>query len=152
MSTFGGGSVVDSKVVEFSLENGKFEENAAKSLSTIEKLKQALKFDNGAEGLSEINSELKNINFDTLNTGVETAKTSFSALEAVALGVEGAVAGVIGAHEDAVVLRIEGGFEHGDLGIGGLCLAVGPEVAIDGDAGTTELGVIDTDGGGSLTN
>lgn len=87
MSTFGGGSVVDSKVVEFSLENGKFEENAAKSLSTIEKLKQALKFDNGAEGLSEINSELKNINFDTLNSGVETARSGFSALEAVALGV-----------------------------------------------------------------
>ena len=85
MSIFGG-SAVDSKVVELSLENKQFESGAEKSLSTIEKLNKSLSLVGDTKGIDSIGSSLKNVKFDTLNNGVETARRGFSLLETVTFG------------------------------------------------------------------
>lgn len=79
-------SVVDSRVVELTLDNSTFEKNATESISTISKLKKALDFHDAGRGLEDINKASKGLNLDTLNTGIETASKGFSAMEAVAFG------------------------------------------------------------------
>ena len=86
MSSRSSGTVVDSKVVEMSFDNSNFESNAKESISTIEKLKQALNFTNSTKGLEDINSSVKNIKFDSLNAGIDSVKASFGALDSISHG------------------------------------------------------------------
>lgn len=79
-------AVVDSKVVEMSLDNQNFEKNAQISMSTLKKLQEALNFSNSADGLDKVNASVKKVRFDSLVSGIDKAKGSFSALEAVAFG------------------------------------------------------------------
>ena len=71
------GNVVDSKVVEMSFDNKDFESNAKTSLSTLEKLKQALNFSSSSKNIDEVNSKLGKLNLDTLTAGVYNVKKSF---------------------------------------------------------------------------
>lgn len=80
MSAAKTGAVVDSKVVEMSFENSQFESNAEKSISTLDKLKQALKFTDSTEGLDNINSSLKGIKLDPLKEGVYSLRGAFDSL------------------------------------------------------------------------
>lgn len=79
-------AVVDSKVVEMSLENTNFERNAATSLSTIQKLKEALNFTTSKDGLDNFNSSLKKVDFNPMAAGINTARQGISALDAVSFG------------------------------------------------------------------
>lgn len=79
-------AVVDSKVVEMSLDNQNFEKNAQISMSTLKKLQEALDFSNSSDGLDKVNASVKKVKFDSLISGVDKAKGSFSALETVAFG------------------------------------------------------------------
>lgn len=53
--------VIDEKVVEMRFDNRDFEENAAKSMSTIGKLKQSLNMDGATKGLENVDKAAKNI-------------------------------------------------------------------------------------------
>ena len=64
------GNTVDSKVVELQFQNQQFESNAKQSLSTIERLKQALNFTHSVRGLDAIDNSVK------LNQGGMSALTS----------------------------------------------------------------------------
>lgn len=79
-------AVVDSKVVELSFENSNFEKNATTSLSTIQKLKQALNFSTSNDGLERVGDSVKKINFNPISAGIDAAKERMSAFEAVSLG------------------------------------------------------------------
>ena len=79
-------NVVDSKVVELSLDNNNFEKNAATTISTVQNLQKALDFSVSGKNFDNINSSIKKVNFEPINKGIETAKSGFSALEAVAFG------------------------------------------------------------------
>ena len=79
-------AVVDSKVVEMSLENTNFERNAATSLSTIQKLKEALNFTTSKDGLDNFNSSLKKVDFNPMAAGIDAARQGISALDAVSFG------------------------------------------------------------------
>ena len=79
-------AVVDSKVVEMSLDNQNFEKNAEVSIGTIKKLQEALKFSNSTDGLDKVNASVKKVKFDSLLSGIDQAKSGFSAMEAVAFG------------------------------------------------------------------
>ena len=87
----GGGTVVDSKVVELKMENGQFEQNAETSLKTIEKINKSLDMVGDTKGIEGINDSLKNISFDALNNGVDTARRGFSLLETVTFGFFGSL-------------------------------------------------------------
>lgn len=79
-------TVVDSKVVEMSLDNRNFETNATISMQTLKKLQESLNFSNSTDGLDKVNASVKKVNFSPLVDGIEQAKSGFSALEAVAFG------------------------------------------------------------------
>lgn len=80
------GAIVDSKVVELQLDNSNFEQNASSTISTVQKLQEALDFSVSGKNFDNINASVKKVNFDPINQGIETAKNGFSALEAVAFG------------------------------------------------------------------
>lgn len=79
------GTTIDQRVVEMRFDNKQFESNVQTSLSTLDKLKQSLKFENASQGLEDINTTSKNINFSSLGSAVETVKAKFSAFEVVAI-------------------------------------------------------------------
>ena len=72
---------VDNRVVEMEFDNSRFESNVSTSMSTLEKLKQALRLDGAAKGFNDIDTAAKGVNFSGLSSAVETVKYKFSALE-----------------------------------------------------------------------
>lgn len=76
---------VDSRVVQFSFDNSKFESNVKTSLSTIEKLKDSLNFDEAINSFDRIDKASKNVKMSGISEGVETVKASFSGLEVMAV-------------------------------------------------------------------
>ena len=75
---------VDSRVVEMRFDNQNFESNVKTSMSTIDKLKQALKFDGVGKGFDNISSAAKNCNLNPLSSAVQTVGMKFSALQVMA--------------------------------------------------------------------
>lgn len=78
-------TTVDSRVVEMSFDNRKFESNVQTSLGTLEKLKQSLNLDGSAKGLENIDDAAKKVNFGSLGEAVETVKQKFSVFEVIAI-------------------------------------------------------------------
>lgn len=74
-------TTVDERVVEMRFDNKNFESNVATSMSTLEKLKQKLKFDGASKGLEGINSASKRINMSGLGSSVDAVSAKFSALQ-----------------------------------------------------------------------
>lgn len=72
---------VDERVVSMEFDNSRFERNVATSMSTLDKLKQSLKFTGASKGLENINSAAKNVNMNGLGTAVESVTAKFSALQ-----------------------------------------------------------------------
>ena len=50
---------VDQKVVQMQFDNTGFEQNAKQTMSTLDKLKAALKFDGANKGAEELNNSIK---------------------------------------------------------------------------------------------
>lgn len=74
-------TTIDQKVVEMRFDNQHFERNVNTTMSTLDKLKQKLKFGDASKGLDEINRSVKNVDMNGLASGVETVRSRFSALE-----------------------------------------------------------------------
>ena len=72
-------NVVDERVVEMRFDNQQFEKNAKESMSTIDKLKDKLKFDNVAKGMGAVDDAIKKVDFSKMSNGVETVQAKFSA-------------------------------------------------------------------------
>ena len=69
---------IDERVVRMQFENGQFESGVKTSMSTIERLKSALKFDSEAKGLDNISKAAKSVDMSKLGSGVESVKLKFS--------------------------------------------------------------------------
>lgn len=65
--------------------NQSFESNAAKTLSTISKLKAALNFTGASQGLDQIEKSANEIKFDRLASSIESIEQKFSLLHSVAV-------------------------------------------------------------------
>ena len=74
---------VDERVVEMRFDNSQFESNVKTTMSTLDKLKAALKFPTKTDGLSSLAKGASNVTsgINTTNTAVTTLKASFSALQ-----------------------------------------------------------------------
>ena len=57
--------VIDTNVVQMIFDNVLFQKNAEETLSTLDKLKEALKFDGAVKGLETLSSSVKNTSMDT---------------------------------------------------------------------------------------
>lgn len=76
---------VDERVVSMQFDNSNFEKNVKTSMSTLDKLKQSLKFDDAGKSFEKLNTAAKNVNLNSLSNSVETVKAKFSALDVVAI-------------------------------------------------------------------
>lgn len=80
-------TTVDNRVVEMRFDNSNFESNVKESMSTLERLKQALKFNEGTKGLDQISAAAKNVKLDGIESGVESLRNKFSVLGVAGMSV-----------------------------------------------------------------
>lgn len=78
---------IDERVVEMRFDNQKFEDNVQTSLGTLEKLKKALKLDDAAKGLEEVEQASRKVKLNGLSSAIETVSLKFSALDVAAARV-----------------------------------------------------------------
>ena len=76
---------IDEKIVSMQFDNSKFESNAQQSISTLDKLKEALKFDKASEGLENVSRAAGNIKMDGVSDACEVVSAKFSALQVAAI-------------------------------------------------------------------
>ena len=78
-------TTVDERVVSMQFDNGQFERNVSQSMSTLDKLKKALKFEKTAESLDTLSEATKRLDFSPMVDGLETVEEKFSAMEVIAV-------------------------------------------------------------------
>lgn len=77
--------IIDNKIVQMQFNNRQFEEGVKTSLSTIDKLKQSLKFDGIQSGFNNITNAAKNCDFFGMQGAIDTVHAKFSAFEVMAV-------------------------------------------------------------------
>ena len=75
MSTF-----VEERVVQMGFDNQRFEQNAQRTLSTLDKLKQSLNLSGASKGLEDVGRAAGGIDLSVLSSAAETVQSKFSAL------------------------------------------------------------------------
>lgn len=78
-------NTIDNKVVSMEFDNSRFESNVSTSMSTLDKLKKALKFDGASKGIEEISEKASRFNFNPITSAVDGAREKFSALQVIAV-------------------------------------------------------------------
>lgn len=76
---------IDERVVEMRFDNRQFESNVTATMSTLDKLKHALRLDGAAKGLSDIGAAAGRVDMGPLGRGVEAVQAKFSAMQVVAV-------------------------------------------------------------------
>lgn len=72
---------IDSKVVEMKFDNRDFETNVKNTMSTLDKLKDKLKFKGAEAGLTSIQKVSDKIDFSGVSNGLDIASVKFSAFQ-----------------------------------------------------------------------
>lgn len=75
---------VDNKVVEMRFDNDQFEKGVATSMSTIDKLKAKLNFQDADKSLSSLSDSAKKVDMSTLANSVQKVSIQFSSLQVIA--------------------------------------------------------------------
>lgn len=76
---------IDSKVVEMRFDNKDFEANTRTTMSTLDKLKEKLRFTGASKGLEEIGETAKKVDFSGMSSGIQTVQMKFSALQVMGI-------------------------------------------------------------------
>lgn len=71
---------IDERVVEMRFDNKRFEEGAKETMSTLQKLKNALTFKNAEKGFKDVENASKNVSFSDLEKKTSRMYDNFSAL------------------------------------------------------------------------
>lgn len=77
---------VDTRTVEMRFDNSDFESNVKQSMSTLEKLKRALKLDGASAGLKEVEKASSKLDFRDFKGNIDSVGKRFSVLETIATG------------------------------------------------------------------
>ncbi len=80
-------ATIDDKVVAMSFESSKFESGVDKTISSLDKLKAALKMDNAGKGFDDISKSAQNVQLGHIGQAVDDIKSKFSAMSVAALAV-----------------------------------------------------------------
>ena len=75
---------VDERVVSMEFDNSNFEKNVKGSMSTLERLKEALNFKGASKGLEAIDSASKKVNFSSMSNAVDQIGVKFSSMQVIA--------------------------------------------------------------------
>ena len=113
-------TTIDNEVVKLEFDNGNFEANVSTSLSTLDKLKNALRFDGLEQSIRTVGDQIGKIDVESLNTSAETVQNRFSVLGTVATGALlsiGATAVSVGASllKNLTVQPIIDGFQEYEM-------------------------------------
>lgn len=76
--------VVEERVVEMQFDNKQFESNVKESMSTIERLKQKLRFEGATKGLETLNKTVKKVDLTGLSSSADAVAVKFSAMQVAA--------------------------------------------------------------------
>lgn len=71
---------IDEKVVSLEFDNSKFESNVKKTLSTLDKLKEKLKFNGATKGLDELDKASSKLSFSGMSSGIDNVSVKFDLL------------------------------------------------------------------------
>lgn len=77
-------TTVDNRVVQMRFDNEEFEKKASKSLSTLDRLKNALKFSGASKNLDKVNESFKEIDANPLLKAIEGINGGFTTMVAKA--------------------------------------------------------------------
>lgn len=72
---------IENKVVSMEFDNSKFEKPAKESMSTLDKLKEALNFKGVEQGMDKINKAVKSVTFSPLEKGIDSVYAKFTMFE-----------------------------------------------------------------------
>lgn len=78
-------SSTDQRVVEMRFDNAQFERGVSQTLSTLDKLKQGLQFNNAISGVGLIQNAIDGIKLGSIEKSVDTINSKFSVLGVVGL-------------------------------------------------------------------
>lgn len=76
---------IEQNVVKMEFDNKAFERNVSQSMSTLGKLKKALKLDGVGDSLDNVSKKASKVNLAPLQNGVEQVKLKFSAMQVAAV-------------------------------------------------------------------
>lgn len=72
--------VIDERVVQMEFDNSRFEKNVSTSISTLDKLKSALRLDGASKGLTSVENTFRNFNLASISSAVENISSKFTLL------------------------------------------------------------------------
>ena len=75
---------IDDRVVSMQFDNANFERNVRTSMSTLEKLKQALTFKGATKGIEAVETASKKVNFSGMANAVDEIGVRFSSMQVIA--------------------------------------------------------------------
>ena len=78
---------IDNRVVHLGFDNAQFEAGVSQSMSTLDKLKAKLEFKDGANGLTNLQRSLNNVDFSAMARGIEMLEYRFSAMGIAGMNV-----------------------------------------------------------------
>lgn len=73
-------SNIDKRIVEMDFDNARFEKNCAQSISTLDKLKNALNLGDAAKGFNQLEKQANSVDFSGLERSISNIEHRFSAL------------------------------------------------------------------------
>jgi tape measure domain-containing protein len=90
-------SKTDDRIVRMGFDNSKFESNAAKTMTTLDKLNEKLKLKGAAEGGDNLQKSIDSVNFASMERAILNIEKRFSTLGVVGMNVIGQITnGIVG--------------------------------------------------------
>lgn len=80
-------ATIDDKVVAMSFENSRFEANANRTLSTLDRLKKSLNFSGAGKGLDQISASAGRVNLSHIANGVDSIRSKLGMLNVAAMAI-----------------------------------------------------------------
>ncbi len=77
-------TTIDNRVVQMRFDNEEFEKKATKSLSTLDKLKNALKFSGASKNIDQVNKSFKEVDANPLLQAINGINSGFTTMVAKA--------------------------------------------------------------------
>lgn len=78
---------VDERVVEMRFDNEQFESGAKETLSTLDKLKQALNFSGASKGIDNLSNSVNKVSFNPIVNALDSVRLGFSKLDVARIRV-----------------------------------------------------------------
>lgn len=76
---------IEQRVVEMRFDNSQFESKVKTTMSTLDKLKQSLKFNNVEKGFEKISDSARKVDLNILTKSIETVQTKFTSLQVIGI-------------------------------------------------------------------